>query len=720
MKFKWALTVAGVALLVVAIVAAWFDGEAQDHAKVEAGARLASVRDSAAAEIVRAVTEADRSLATWTGGPPPAGLARAFDGWGEEQIEERIGGVPVAFTRVGDLDVFHEDAPGVNRRKGRIAAAGLRERLAGASDIGPPGARWTNIALVDRRGSPVLVLPGPRDDEDAERPEWERLRHSGALSRIAEAKAGELDPLGKPPAYKGADDQRAFGVWGSVGEGTHLRVLVEVHEASAMEGLPGWSIGFDHKEIVRLKPWHGAVALSMLILLCTLFLWVAGRYTEVGPLMRVYAYAKPYIFGIAVTVGAGLLFSVAKTSQVLLLKKLGDDVLVKQGDGARADLVWIVIATASLGLVMAVSTFFKDFLQKFYSLAMTNDIRLSIARRLVVLPMSFFHKMRTGDLNARIERDVAGMRILLDEVFEQGFVQPFVLVGALVTAFVMNPRLALILVGLPILVVPVFRIARNIKKRAHKRQVLIAEISHVIFQILSGMKVVKAFGGERREVERLAEANRKYIREARKIQRLSAFSKGLMDLLQMAGGALLVWFGGLGVLEGNVSLGDLMAFITVVQQIYVATKELTSTFNKVIEGTPAVMRVFEVIDAPDTLTDGPRELAKAPLRDGIELRDVRFQYLENNVLSDVSLKIPAGKVVALVGPTGAGKTTLCDLVARFYDATSGSVTYDGVNVREFTKASLMCSVAIVTQDAFLFNTTVEENIRYGRPGATPA
>jgi ATP-binding cassette, subfamily B, bacterial MsbA len=248
--------------------------------------------------------------------------------------------------------------------------------------------------------------------------------------------------------------------------------------------------------------------------------------------------------------------------------------------------------------------------------------------------------------------------------------------------------------------------------------VLIAEVSHVTFQILSGIKIIKAFGGEQREVDRLAEANRRYIREVRKIQRLAALSKGLMDLLQMSGGAALIYFGGRGVLEGGVTLGDLMAFMLVVQLVYNASKELTGTANKVIEGTPAVMRVFEVLDEPDTIVDGPRTLTKAPLHHGVELRDVRFGYLENEVLRGVSLQVPAGKVVALVGPTGAGKTTICDVVARFYDVTSGSVLFDGIDVRQFTKRSLVGSIAVVTQDAFLFNTTVEENIRYGRADAT--
>jgi len=140
--------------------------------------------------------------------------------------------------------------------------------------------------------------------------------------------------------------------------------------------------------------------------------------------------------------------------------------------------------------------------------------------------------------------------------------------------------------------------------------------------------------------------------------------------------------------------------------------------NKFIDAIPGTERVFEIFDSPDTLPDGAEELPRAPLREGIALEEVRFSYLENEILRGVSTLVPAGKVTAVVGPTGAGKTTLCDLVARFYDPDSGAVRYDGRDVRSVTKASLLRSVAVVTQDAFLFNASIEENIRYGRPEAT--
>lgn len=736
MKLKWFLTVAGLLLVALSVIVAVADDAAQRAARAAAGTRLETVRTGASAEIVRIVRESREALAAWTPGTPAAApLRNAWTSWGEEDLEDRIDGTYVTFTRTGAMDVFVEvpgapDTPPL-RRKGRIAADVLRDRIEHASGVGGLDTGWTRIALVDQRGAPTFVVPGPERDEAAEHPEpkppekrdrlpeWERLKDDSALGRIKKGLPGALEePGGMPLAFRGMQNAQMLGVWAPVATGSHLHLLVEVDEAAALGDVLGFRVRWAGKNLFTVKLWYAVLSVGLLTLFVAFFFFVAGRYTEVGPLIRVYSFARPYVFGIAAAVFSGAVFSLSKTGQTFLLKRLADEVFVGQGPGARAALGEIVVLTVALGLAMAVSTFFKDYLENYYSQLMVNDVKLAIGRRLVKLPLGFFHRMRTGDLNARIERDVAGLRGLLNEVFDQGFVQPFTLVGALVAAFVMNAHLAVVLLGMPIIVVPLFRIARKIKKRAERRQVLIADISHVIFQILSGIKIVKAFGGEDREVVRLAEANRRFIREARKIQRLSALSKGLMDLLQMAGGAALIYWGGIGVLDGGVSLGDLMAFMLVSQLIYNAAKELTGTFNKVIEGTPAVLRVFEVLDAPDTLTEGERILAKAPLRTGVELRGVRFRYLETDVLRGVDLAVPAGQVVALVGPTGAGKTTICDLVVRYYDPTAGAILYDGVDVREFTKRSLMESVAIVTQDAFLFNTTIEENIRYGKPDAT--
>ena len=724
-RLKWILTVVGTALLVLSVVAAWLDVRAQDHARREAGARIEAARVAASAELLRIVGEARDALRGWTPGAElKAPLTHAWPAWGEEanEIDEHLlGDVGVVFGRRGQLDVFIEvpqAGGGTARLRGRVPGTEIRRRIAAQPGVGPIGRNWAWIAVADHRGVAIFVMPGPTDALQADKPEWERFRDSGALPKIGQQLEGPLDGTGAPPRYRGAEERMSLGVWAPLEQGARLHVLVEVVENDALGDLAGYRIGFGDRELVRLQPWHGMLAVSLLALFVAMFVWVAGRYAELSPLARVYTFARPYTVGIGVTIGMGALFSVAQNSRMIVLKKLADDVLVRQGPDAKDQLVMLALATVVLGVAMAVSTFFKDFLQNYYATAMMNDVRLAVGARMVTLPLGFFQRFRAGDLVSRLERDVVGMRALLTEVFDTGFVQPFILVGSLVVAFVMNPRLALVLFGMPLIVVPLFRIARKLKKRAQKRQLLFAEISHLTFQILSGIKVVKAFGGEKHEVDRLTDAKTRFMHEARKIQRLSALSKALLDLLQMAGGAILVYVGGVGVLESTVSLGDLMAFMLVVQQVYSASKELTSTFNKVIENTPAVMRVYEILDTPDTLPDGPGELPFRPLQEGIELRDVSFRYLESDVLSHVNLKIPAGKVVALVGPTGAGKTTLCDLVPRFFDVTGGNVLWDGVDVRDVTKASVMRCVGIVTQDAFLFNAPIDENIGYGRPEAT--
>jgi subfamily B ATP-binding cassette protein MsbA len=719
---KWIVVGTSTLLLGLAVLLAAMSVRAQDESRVSAGARLAAARDATADEVVRVVAEAREAVLRWSpGAEPPPPLARAWTDWGEDSFEDSVSGTAVSFTRHGGLDVFVQ-APDGARRKARVAPETLRGRIEQRPEVGRPATEtrpgnYTHVAVTDQRGSVLLLVPGPAREESRVS-EAERMRRSTGLDRIARGVPCEYTDDGMPPRYKGADEANVLGAWGVVEPASKLHVLAEIGDLEALGPSAGVPLGFRGKELARVQLWHVALGLGLLGFVVVGIVALAGRDGKLTVLLRCFVFAKPYTAGIVLTIVAGMMFSGAQVSRAFLLKKLSDEVLIRPGPDARSELEFLAWATVGIGFAMALFGWIREYLQNFYATAMIADVRLAIGRRILTLPMSYLQRMRAGDLVARIERDTVSLRMVLAQVFEHGFLQPFVVVGSLVTAVMMNWRLALVLLGMPIILVPLFRIGRSIKKRSQKRQVLLAEISHVLFQILSGLKVIKAFGGEQREAKRLDEANRRYIRETRKIQRLHATSKALLDLLQMAGGAMLVYAGGIGVLEGGVSLGDLMAFMLVVQQVYAASKEITSTVNKLIEVTPGTERVWEILDAQDTLPDGTESLDKAPLREGIELRGVTFRYLDSDILRNVDLKFPAGKVVALVGPTGAGKTTICDLVARFYDPVEGQVLYDGRDVRTFTKGSLMRSVAIVTQDAFLFNAPVEENIRYGNPAAT--
>jgi subfamily B ATP-binding cassette protein MsbA len=733
LPWKWVLSVAGAAVLVLTGFLAHWSFAAKDEACREAGRGLDVARD-AAAEIVREfVLDAGRKLADASPGgvpPPPFTTIGRESGAGQVTDVETIhvvdGDVHVWF-RIGaqQIKVWRLTSPGdFVYVEGKIPIEALVARFEADPRIGAPQARkWTRLELVDRDGDVVFDRTDLPDVGTGKRNKREPGLIPRAHQSIREGKAsapfgGEL-----PEPYKDSADKLVWGSWAPVfvvERAPVLWTLFEVRNKDVVAGVGGIRIeefGYDFELLL----WHLTLGLGLLLCITSAFFWLPGKGgAEVSVLLRTYEFAKPYRWGIGLAVAVGAVYGTSRAARALLAKYMVDNVFVSgAGDAAKWNAIWKTVGlTLALGLTTAVCNYFKEYLQNYYSTAMMADVRIAMARKIVSLPLSFFNRFRSGELLARIERDVTGMRAVLLQVFDKAFVAPFVLVGSVVGAFYMNWQLALVLFGLPLLVVPVFRIAKKVKKRATKRQDIVADISHVLFQMLSGIKVVKAFHGEEREARRLDAANRRFIHEARRIARLTAFSESMLDFFQMVGGAIVVYLGGRGVISGTVQMGDLVGFIAVIISIYDAAKDIASVLNKMTDSLPAVARVYEILDTENDMKDGPRTAPPGPLVTGIELRGVRFKYLDNDILTDVNLLIPAGQVVAIVGPTGAGKTTLCDLVARFYDPSEGNVLWDGVDAREYTTTSLASKLAIVTQEAFLFNAPLDENIRYGRADAT--
>jgi len=726
-RWKWAFAVAGVAFLLVTWFLAVWAFQAKDDARRAAGNRLDRTRDEAGRVVFGLITEAYRDLDHASPAAPPP-LFRS--------VETAQGaGVVAETTAVTDPPLWFAFGPAnlkVSRLigpdayvTGKVPFAELERRFAADPVIGESDpVKWSHLFLVERDGGVVWPARDPHLDEKSNK-KYERS--PGRITRgqkdIHRGTESQPTKSGLPQSYKDADEKLVLGSWAPVGgTGEGLWVLMEVRDSEVVRGAAGIHAELFGYEIGELMLWHVTLGFGLLLLVASAFFWLPSRGSgaEISILLRTYQFARPYSWGIAAAIVVGAIFGFAQSARALIAKSLVDDVFIAPGPDAKQKIWQIVWATVVLGFVTAVSNYGKEYLQTYYATAMMADVRVAISRKVVSLPLSFFNRMRMGDIVARIERDIAGMRQVLMQLFEKAFVQPFTLAGGIVVAFMMNWKLALVLLGLPILIVPVFRIAKKIKKRATKRQNLLADMSHVLVQMIAGIKTVKAFHGEEREAIRLREANVRFIRENRRIARLSAFSDSLMDFLQMCGGAIVVGVGGFFVLDGEVAVGDLAGFLVVMMTVYAASKDITQVLNKLIEALPAVQRVFEIFDTESDLVDGPKVAPPGPLAHGIELRGVRFRYLENEILRGVDLLVPAGKVVAIVGPTGAGKTTICDLVARFYDPTEGAVLWDGVDAREYTVKSLATKLAIVTQDAFLFNAPIDENIRYGRESATDA
>jgi len=701
------------------------------EAREDALHRLPEMQEAAEQDFVGLVEDSAAALRRWqvpAAGEPvaapeePLAVAEEFRASSALDDLVTVGEPPVEIRfRKKFQEVVVRDENGGGRR-GLIDFDALRQRVHADPRLGLPAAphedrpgRYSRLMIVRGEGAEIVWAIGPPRRDSKIPGVADMLGDGGERTRALRDIARGEESAGRD--YKDSGGERTAGAWRRLRSAPDLWVVAEVQDSAATMGFAGISLrqfGIDKD----LYPWHLTLALTVISLLLAVFFTVQQRGIQMDLLLRVFRFVRPSRWGAAAVIGLGAAFTALNTLvRVFFPKMLVDDVLTASGDQAEHRL-WVIGAqVTAVAFVTAAVGYGREYLYNWYATAIMSDVRYAIGKKIVSLPLSYFNKMRAGDLVARIERDAANMRKVFNQAFNTAAIDPFELCFMVVAAFMQNWRLALVLLGMPIIVYPLFHIARRIKKRAEKRQVLMAEISHVIFQMLVGIKVVKAFGGEQREADRLRDAIARFMTQARRIHRLSALSDSLLDLLQTIGAAIVMVGGGYLVLGGDVTIGEIVAFVVIVQRIYKSAKSLTQTANSLVDAAPGVARVFEVLDAENDLIDGEETLARRALREGIRFQDVSFAYGEKHVLSHVDLEIPAGKVVAVVGPTGAGKTTLCDLVARFYDPTSGAVLYDGVDIRRYTLNSLLDNVAIVTQDAFLFNAPIDENIRYGRPEA---
>lgn len=746
-SLKWGFTGAAAFCFLLTVLLGVSTQLEQVQARVRAGDRLYDVQAAVGPTLAELVGDAAARLRAGdvqgftevrevSGTEPPPGFRETADRSVAVLFLERDG----ASSEDTDLVVAaRTDAQWV---VGRLPRDALRDALFAHPDVGPPpsladqpedGRRYTRVQLLSDNGDVLWRVPLVEEERGEPRvaERYRTSRSTDPRTRLGRGESPDYEPdTGTlPPSFEGGTTKsRQLGLWYPVPGFDKLHVLASISDADALGSTAGRRIVIPHfgidafklEDLPRWHVWHLTLGLAVLLLVASSFFWLQRRDVQPGVLLRTFKFALPYKGKIITVILVGIAFSSTKLIEIYLGKQLFDDVLIDRGPDAEARLWRIGFQIVGLAVAAGTLNYVRIYLLSWVATAMIADVRLAIGRKIANLSLSFFHRMRAGDLVARIERDVASMRKVLSQVFEKVFVQPFLLVGCVLLAFILNWKLALVLLGMPLIVLPLFRIAKKIKSRAEKRQDLMADISHVIFQLLTGIKVVKAFRGEARESERLKTTIQKFVRQARKIHRLSALSDGIMDLLQMVGAAVVMVGGGYLVLGGQVLIGDLVAFTVIVAQVYKAAKQITGVLNKFIDSLPGTARVFEILDEESEIQDGPRELAQAPLAHGITLEGLHFGYGERDVIRGIDLEIRAGEVCALVGPTGAGKTTLCDLVARFYDPTAGRVLYDGVDVREFTLDSLLGNVAIVTQDAFLFNAPIDENIRYGKPDATQA
>lgn len=376
-----------------------------------------------------------------------------------------------------------------------------------------------------------------------------------------------------------------------------------------------------------------------------------------------------------------------------------------------------------LAFGIGITSFAKDYFSRKVYLRITADIREEIYAHLSRQSVAFFDRQKSGDLISRSMHDTAVLQEFLRFLFENFIEEPFTVVFSLAVAFAVHPLLTL--VSLPFLALifyPVWRAGRKVKKHGKGRMRQLGIVTEEIHQLYTGIRILKAFNMEEEERRNFAKENAKYIRLAMKMEKAKITSRSTLEILYNVGIAAVVLAVGYLITRQTHGLGDFGIFLGALFSIYRPLKSITRAYGHLAETLAGAERVFEVLDRTPDVRDAPDAVAIDRVRSGIEFRDVSFSYDTNGgaepVLQNVSFTAGVGEVIGIAGPSGAGKTTLVDLIPRFYEPQQGAILLDGIDTRTITQQSLLAQIAIVGQDPFLFNTTVVENLRYGRKNAT--
>ncbi|OJV92499.1 MAG: hypothetical protein BGO39_31785 [Chloroflexi bacterium 54-19] len=442
------------------------------------------------------------------------------------------------------------------------------------------------------------------------------------------------------------------------------------------------------------------------------------KFTRRG-FQRLLGFALPYWY---LLVGAGVAMLIGSLTGLALPAIAGSliDTVFLKGDPNGLNQATLFLVGAFI--IQAISAFIQNFLLSYTGERVVTNLRISLYAHLQKLPLGFFNERRTGDLISRLTNDVSQVQTAVTSNLISMVSSLVTLVGGVVIIVTRDWRLTLLIMGLiPVLVGVGFLVGMRLRRLSQAVSTELGAATTTLEETLSNEKTVKAFTREDYEVNRYTGRIEKVFRLAIRRARLQSGFMAVMMLLVFTAVAAVLWFGGHEVLAGHITPGELVSILIYMGVVAAPVGALAGLFGELQKALGSAERIFSILDEPVTVADAPNALPLPPLRGELRFENVWFEYdAATPVLENLSFVAEPGQVLALVGPSGAGKTTIANLIPRFFDPTGGRILVDGYDIRQVQVKGLREQISTVLQEPVLFGSTIRENIVYGRLDATEA